>query len=73
MSALLAQGTEVVFFGHERNKTRCGVVVGMVIDGDEATAWKPGDPVWGYAVQTKWEVRPVALDAVVAPDRKSVV
>ena len=60
VNALLQAGTEVLFFGFT-GKARHGVVVGVAaVDGDR-------DKLVGYAVQTKWEVRPVPFEAVVAP------
>lgn len=62
MNGLLQAGTEVLFIG-QTGKGRYGLVVGLAVLGDDP---KAGEVV-GYAVQTKWEVRPVAFDAICAP------
>lgn len=57
-SNLLEDGTEVLFIG-QTGKGRHGIVVGLaVLDANE---------IIGYAVQTKWEVRPVPFEAICAP------
>lgn len=61
-SNLLEEGTEVLFFG-QTGKARHGKVVGLAVLGDDPKSVE----IVGYAVQTKWEVRPVAFEAICAP------
>jgi len=69
---LLAEGTEVLFFG-QTGKARHGIVVGLAAvgraDGDRDCdpTDDPAAQLVGYAVKTKWEVRPVLFSEVVAP------